>query len=311
MENTVSYTKEELLKIKGDPPIEGFREFWMKQYDAARAWNGSYHIEDELWSPEPACRIYRIRFTSTDGFSIGIWISRPAESIGGHLMIHGYGHVPTPPVTAPRDRTIVHPCLRGLGLSQCRKIPWESGEHAAYGFDDPENYVITGGVRDLWISLSILIDMFPDTAENILCSGISLGGGMGALAIPWDDRIHYGELDIPSLGGRIALDIPAIPGTARHTRNSLATASGKGMRIIDLCNASSAAGAIRVPTLITPALMDETVPPPEQFAVANSIPEKYRIMRIKDVGHADPTERDMALEKELAEIRSGFAAHCI
>ena len=195
------------------------------------------------------------------------------------------------------------PCVRGLGLSQCKEIPWKTGDHARFGCESPERYVITCGVRDLWIALTILIDMFPDTADNILCSGGSLGGAMGTLCIPWDDRIHYGNLNVPTLGGRIMLQCPGKPGTPGESRRQMALSGAEGMRIIDLCNASAAAQFIRVPTIVTPALHDETVPPPGQFAVANSIPEEYRIMRIREVGHAPPTEADQVMEAELKELR--------
>lgn len=297
------FTVEQLLKIKGDTPVEGFREFWMAQYAAARAWKKEYRVEEELWSPDPTCRIYRVSFTSTDGFVIGMWIARPEGSIGGELVAHGYGNPAVPPVAAKSGRTIAFPCVRGLGLSQCKEIPWRLAEHAAYGFDDPERYVITGGVRDLWIALTIMIDMFPDTAENIVCSGGSLGGAMGAMAIPWDERIHYGDLNVPTLGGRIMLECPTTPDTPGNTRVQKALAGKEGMRIIDFCNSSAAAQFIRVPTIITPALKDNSVPPPGQFAVANSIPEQYRIMRIRELGHAAATEKDAAMEAELSEIR--------
>lgn len=296
-------TKEELLRIKGDTPVDGFKEFWTAQYAAARSWKKSYHIEKELWSPEPGCRIYQIRFTSIDGFSIGMWIARPEDSSGGTLFAHGYGNPATPPAPAKGGRTIVSPCVRGLGLSQCKEIPWQPGAHAGYGFDAPEHYVITGGVRDLWIALTIMLDMFPDTAENIVCRGSSLGGAMGAMAIPWDERIHYGDLSVPTLGGRIALDSPTAPGSPGCTRREHALASEENMRIIDFCNAAAAAQFIRVPTIVTPALKDNVVPPSGQFAVANSIPEKYRIMRIREVGHAAATEADTHLETELSELR--------
>ena len=133
--------------------------------------------------------------------------------------------------------------------------------------------------------------------------GGSLGGGMGAMCIPWDKRIHYGDLDVPTLGGRIVLNYPCPPQTPGETRRQKALESEEGMRIIDFCNASAAAQFIRVPTLITPALSDPSVPPPGQFAVANSIPEEFRIMRIKEAGHAAPTEADKAMATELAEIR--------
>ena len=83
MSEKCCFAREELLEIRAEKPIDGFQEFWQAQYAAARAWKCEYHIEKELWSPEPGGKVYQIRFTSIDGFSIGMWLSRPAESIGG------------------------------------------------------------------------------------------------------------------------------------------------------------------------------------------------------------------------------------
>ena len=146
--------------------------------------------------------------------------------------------------------------------------------------------------------------MFPDVKENIVCSGGSLGGAMGAMCTAWDPRIKAAELNVPTLGGRITLDYPGNEGDPSYTRVSLAKASEQGMRTFDLCSAASAARYIRVPVLVTPALSDHNVPPPGQFAVANSIPEEYRILRIREVGHHAPTEADQLLEEnELEPIR--------
>ena len=304
MSEVKSWSREELLQIKGDTPVAGFKEFWQKQYSAAREWKCAYTVERELWTPSADCRIYQIRFTSIDGFSIGMWLSRPAVSTGGAISAHGYGNPSVPPLPVSPGRTIAMPCVRGLGLSQCKEIPWQTWEHAAYGFHDPEKYVITAGVRDLWIALTIMIDMFPDTANNILCNGSSLGGGMGAMCIPWDERIHYGELNVPTLGGRILLDYPMPPNTPGETRRQKALESPEGMKIIDFCNGSAAAQFIKVPTIVTPALCDKVVPPPGQFAIANSIPEPYRHLYIREVGHGPATEKDLLLAETLAELRT-------
>ena len=127
---------------------------------------------------------------------------------------------------------------------------------------------------------------------------------MSAMCIPWDERIHYGELNVPTLGGRILLDYPVAPGTPGATRREKALESPEGMKIIDFCNASAAAQFIRVPTIVTPALNDSVVPPPGQFAVANSIQEPYRHMYIREVGHGPATEKDRNMLESLAELRS-------
>ena len=304
LEHTCGFTKEQLLAVRGEEPVQGFEAFWRKQYERATTCKLDYTVEGKVWSPNPGTTIYKVSFIACDGFRIGMWICRPDVSLGGQIIAHGYGNPAVPDAGRSPGLTIAMPCVPGLGLSQCEEIPWQGRYHAAYGFHDPEKYVLIAGVRNLWTAISIMIDMFPDVKENIVCSGGSLGGAMGAMCTAWDPRIKAAELNVPTLGGRITLDYPGNEDDPSYTRVSLAKASEQGMRTFDLCSAASAARYIRVPVLVTPALSDHNVPPPGQFAVANSIPEEYRILRIREVGHHAPTEADQLLEEnELEPIR--------
>ena len=298
-----SYTEKQLLAIRGEEPVQGFEEFWRKQYERAVNCKLDYTVEGEVWSPYSNIKIYRVSFISCDGFKIGMWVSRPEKSCGGHINIHGYTNEIRP--HAPQDLSLstAVPCVPGLGISMCKEVPWQLQYHAAYGFEDPEKYVIISGVRNIWMSISILIDMFPDVKDNITCSGGSLGGAMGALSVPWDARIKAAELSVPTLGGRIMMEYLGKPTDPSYVRAMKAQESESNMRTFDLCNAASAARYIRVPVLVTPAICDNNVPPPGQFAVANSIPEECRILRIREVGHAAPSPKDVEMEKELQEIR--------
>ncbi len=303
-DGTCGYTKEQLLEVRGDIPVPGYEEFWREQYRRATECKLDYTVEGKVWSPAPGTTVYKVSFTACDGFRIGMWICRPDVSRGGMIIAHGYGNPATPAISENPGLTTAMPCVPGLGLSQCEEIPWQSGQHAAYGFDDPEKYVLIAGVRNLWTAVSIMIDMFPDVKDNIVCSGGSLGGAMGALCTAWDHRIKAVELNVPTLGGRIMLQYPGSEGDPSHTRATMAKSSETGMRVFDLCSASAAASFIRVPALLTPALCDTNVPPPGQFAVANSVPEEYRILRIREVGHHAPTEADRLMEEnELKAIR--------
>ena len=303
LKNSCNFTKEQFLEIKGEEPLQDFETFWRAQYERAVDSKLDYKVEHEVWSPVPDVKIYKVSFVSCDGFKIGMWVSRPEKSCGGHIVMHGYGNDVRPCVKQDFPLTTAVPSVPGLGISMCREIPWQPQHHAAYGFEDPEKYVLVSGVRNVWTSISILIDMFPDVKENISCSGSSLGGGMGAIAVPWDSRIKAAELSVPTLGGRIMLEYLNNPTSPAYTRAMKAKESENNMRTLDLCNAASAARYIRVPVLVTPALCDNVVPPAGQFAVANSIPEEFKILRIRDVGHAAPTQKDIELENELRQIR--------
>lgn len=300
---TCGYTRERLLAVKGTAPTDEFIAFWRKTYDLTMNAELDYQPEGEVWSPDENVKIYRVRFRNWDDVEIVTWIARPAHSTGGLLIGQGYGNMATPPTGTDPGLTIVLPNIRGLGFSQHKDIPWEPGKHAGYGIESKETYVIRGCVSDLWMAARVMIDMFPDTADALYYQGGSLGGGMGALAVAFDPRIKAAYLNVPTLGGKIQFEFPASEGDPAYTRQYHALNVPGGMELFSYFDASAAAHLIKVPTLVTPALFDPSVPPPAQFAVANSIPEEYRIMRIRDVGHFAATDRDKELEKELEKIR--------
>ena len=304
---TYGFTEGQLLRIKTDDPRpDDFADFWRNLYRKAVSFPPSYHVEDELWSPNPRSKIYRVRFRTFDGFSIGMWVVRPEHSSGGLLVGQGYCHMVTPPAGECEDMTVALPNIRGLGLSQCGKIPWEISKHCIYGIDDKEKFVITGAVIDLWTALSVAADMFPDTKENWNYSGGSLGGGLGAIGMPWDARVKSAELNIPTLAGpyQFQFQLLASPDDPAAIRARCAFADPKAMESIYYCNAVTAASYFNIPVLMTPARFDPSNPPPAQFAIANAIPKDKLILRIRDTGHFTPTDNDKnILEPELEKIR--------
>lgn len=300
------YSLDELLKIQAPPPPEDFADFWQETYRLATAKTPEYRIEKELWSPDPNSKILQIRFTSYDGFDIGLWIARPAESTGGLVIGHGYGNPATPPTTKSPGLTVAMPCLRGLGISQCAEIPWDCGRHAGYGIQSRETYVVRGAVTDIWQATSVLADLFPDTAGNLNYSGGSLGGGLGAILLPWDGRFKAGEINVPTLAGPMQFAFATSEGNPAHTRRMAALSDPACRKALAYFDGASAARRIGIPVLVTPALSDHSNPPPAQFAIANAIPADCRILRVREVGHRAPTPKDVELEKELAAIREAL-----
>lgn len=300
---TFGYSPEDLLKVEAPPPPADFDDFWKGLYAKATAHVPTYKVEKEVWSPDPKVKISQIRFTNYDGVEIGMWIARPEKSTGGLLIGQGYGNPATPPTASNPGLTVCLPCIRGLGLSQCAEIPWEPGAHAGYGIKSRDTYVIGGAITDLWAAASVMIDMFPDVADNLNYSGGSLGGGMGVLMLPWDRRFRAGEINVPTLAGpmQFAFDVKGDgPGS---TRRSKALSDPDCMKALSYYDGVAAAKRLRIPVLITPALSDHSNPPPAQFAIANAIPEEWRTMRIREVGHRAPTAKDTELNKELDALR--------
>lgn len=299
---TFGYTQEDLLKVMNPEPPEDFERFWRELHEKVLSAPLDYEVEREIWSPEPHTKILLVRYRTYDGLSLRMWIARPEHSAGGMVIGQGYGNMSMPCTTKDHSVTYALPNLRGLGFSQCATIPWDTAKHSLHGIEHKETYVITGAIADLWTATSVLTDLFPDTASRLGYRGGSLGGGMGPLVTAWDSRFHAAEINVPNFGGAISYTCALNPGDPGEQRRQfvLAHPESDTMTYID---ASAAARFLRIPVLITPALFDPSNPPPGQFAVANAIPEKYRILKIREVGHFPATDKDKELENELNTIR--------
>lgn len=178
-------------------------------------------------------------------------------------------------------------CFRGMSRSARPPISTEAVWHVLHDIDKPERYIIGGCVEDLWVAVSVLELLYPRIAGRIGYSGVSFGGGIGGLAIPWDDRIDRGHLSLPTFGHQeLRLTLPSI-GSAASVQAYQAQ-HGNALPTLRLHDSAVAARHIKVPMLMSVALFDPAVAPPCQFAVANALaPAKYNEKFILDAGHFD------------------------
>jgi len=295
---TNGFTLDQLRAIRGPEEPEGFREFWEENYRLAMSMKPTWFIERELWSPNPGERIYRLRVKNWDNTEFVMTVARPEKSRGGLVMGQGYGN-PAGPAVSQYGLTTAFACVRGLGLSQCKDIPWDPSKHVMHGIGSKETYILRGVITDEWMAASVLLDMFPDTADNLNYSGGSMGGGMGALLLPWDNRFKAAYLNVPTFGAEIRFDYQS-NGSGEACRQYILD-HPEARKVLAWFDASAAAKYIRIPVCAAPAVFDPVVAPVGQFSVVNAIPEKYRTVLVRDVGHFPPTEHDRELEERLAD----------
>lgn len=157
-----------------------------------------------------------------------------------------------------------------------------------------------GCVDDLWLAVSAMLLLFPATCGHIGYAGMSFGGGIGAMALPWEPRIQRAHLNVPSFGNHpVRLQLPtvgsgaAVQGYQQQHGNVLAT--------LQYYDAASAARFIRQPVHVAAALFDPAVAPPGQFAIYNALSEpKY--LFVLEAGHFSyphQAKQEQALLKEL------------
>ncbi len=292
-----SLSLPELLALTPPPEPSDFADFWRQTY--AEALSVDLSIDSRpIPCPHPAISLHEIEFNSLDGVRIGGWLTVPvsdAPITRGVVVGHGYGgraeppdgNLPGPPAVA------IYPCARGFHRSSHDHIPGNSGRHVLHGITRRETYSHRGSAADLWCAASALLRLFPSVAPRLDYSGGSFGGGIGALAIPWDSRFRRAWLDVPSFGNHpLRLQIPC-------------TGSGESVRLYHLehpeifevlryFDSANAASHFTIPVFVSAALRDPTVPPAGQFSVYNAI-KSPRELFVRTAGHPSTDEDNSRL----------------
>lgn len=308
---TYGMTLDDLRAIVPPDAPGGFDAFWQKRYKRALAVDPKPALSGSKLT-HPAWQVLDITYVSTGGIEIGGWLLLPRDGPvrRGLVVGHGYGGRDAPDFDLPVEETaILFPCFRGMSKSAHPPIPPDAPGHVLHNIERPDDYVIGGCVEDLWLAVSTLLALYPWLAGAIGYIGGSFGGGIGALAIPFDPRIDRGHLIVPTFGDRKSwLTLPTV-GSADSVQTYAKTHPDpfENLRLFD---AAIAATRITVPMLVAPALFDPAVAPPCQFAVANALPaSKYNEIFILDAGHFDypgMTEQNFALRQK---VRGFFRVH--
>lgn len=267
-----------------------FVRFWQFTYDKAR--RIPLRVERRpVKSPDPQFKMYEVEFDSWDGVRIGGWITVPAKGRfeRGLVVGHGYGGRSAPEFDLPPPAAAtIFPCARGFNRSASREIPGEANRHVLHGIENRETYVHRGCAADLWAAASALIELYPETARRLDYFGSSFGGGIGALALPWDNRFHRAFLDVPSFGlHTIRLDCPCV-GSGEAVRTYFKT-HPEVREVLNYYDAGMAARLIKIPVMVAAAVFDPAVPPPGQFAVYNGLsgPKELFVKRAAHFAYPD------------------------
>ncbi len=307
-------TLDELMAVPAPPVPDGFADFWRARYVEAR----EVVTDPELGPLEDerdGVRIHGVTYTSVGGVRLGGWLALPVEGPAaepvrhGFVIGHGYGGRQDPgtdvPLPLPSSAAIL-PCVRGTGArGLVAGIPEVSAEHVLHGIESRDTYVIGDCVADLWCAASALGELVPGLAGTgrLGYLGESFGGGLGALALPWDDRFAAAQLTVPTFGNHpLRLTLPCA-GSGESVRGYHLRHPGV-VDVLRYFDAATAAEFVGQPTLVAAALFDPSVPPPGQFAVYNALAGERELL-VLPAGHFEyeGLARD---EAGLVEARRGF-----
>lgn len=293
------YDLEALHKVEAPLPPDDFVAFWQALCRDARAVQ-PLPVSREIHSPVADLRLFEIEFTSRDSCRIGGWLTLPRSGPvrRGVVVGHGYGGRDGPDLKLPmRDAAAIFPCARGMSRSAHPRVPADANRHVVCGIHDRRSYVLGGCAADtVWCAASALHELVPETMARLDYMGISFGGGIGALALPWDERFASGHLNVPTFGNHpLRLTLPCVgSGEAiRHYHRHC----GDVLGVLRYFDAASAARHLHIPMHLAPALFDPAVPPPGQFAICNATagPRQLFVLQAGHYEHAGKADEDQRL----------------
>ena len=299
---------EALLRIVGPEGPKDFATFWKKAYAEAMEVVPRPEIVD-TGTDALGWRQFDLRYRSTEGFEIGGWLLAPTDGVvrRGFVIGHGYGgrdgadfHLPF------REAALLFPCFRGLSRSARGSISQDARWHVLHDLDKRDRYIHRGCAQDVWTAVSALLRLFPQTKGHIGYMGISFGGGIGALALPWDTRIRRAHLNVPSSGNQpVRLALPTT-GAAASMQEFSKRFKGDLLTTLLYYDSAVAARRIHVPVHCACALFDPVVPPPGQFSVYNALsgPKELYVL---EAGHFDYPRRARQEQELIASLLRFFA----
>ncbi len=304
---TYGYDLSDLLAVEPPAPPADLDRFWSARYDAAMAVDPAprFTLSRQQHARWQMLDLY---YRSTDDMTIGGWLLVPRDrpAVRGLVVGHGYGGRDGPDTHLPvEDAALLFPCFRGLSRSARHPISQDPNWHVLHDIDKRDRYILGGCVEDLWLGVSALLTLFPWLEGRIGYAGISFGGGIGALAIPWDQRIARGHLNLPTFGHhRLRLTLPSVGSVAAVQR--FHRHHPEVMKTLAYYDAAATAQRVKVPMHVAAALLDPMVPPPGQFAVYNAVASRKQLFTLS-AGHIDYVAAHQEEAALLAELRDFFA----
>lgn len=245
------------------------------------------HVSD--LESTPMHRASEIRFDSSAAEQVTAFLLVPhtPSSIRRGLVVgHGYGGREGPDLDrVPADTAAIFPCAPGMHPGTPSRFPSAADVHVLAGISRRETYAHRFAAADIWRAATVLLEIAPSAADALDYSGESFGGGVGAMALPWDARFRRASLDVPSFGDHAVRLSRPCTGSGEAVRRHLRV-HPEDRAVLDYFDAATAARRLRIPVHVAAAVLDPAVDPRGQFAVYHALTGPRRLT-VRAQGHLD------------------------
>ncbi|MEF3403005.1 acetylxylan esterase [Agromyces sp. CCNWLW203] len=288
-EELTEYSLTELLT----PPVQAeeaadYDDFWRGTFDAFGTGPVAWETARDLDSTETHA-VSEIRFDSSAGEHAVAFLVVPHDAAAvqrGLVIGHGYGGRTAPDLEqVPADTAAIFPAAPGTAPNTGSRFPALPDEHVLAGIAHRDTYSHRFAAADVWRAATVLLDGAPAAAAALDFSGGSFGGGIGAMALPWDARFRRASLDVPSFGHHAIRLTRRCTGSGEAVRQHVQR-HPEARSVLGYFDAAVAARRIGIPTHVAAAVLDPAVDPRGQFAVFHALSAPKRLT-VRPNGHLD------------------------
>ncbi|WP_223628399.1 acetylxylan esterase [Microbacterium sp. EST19A] len=277
------------------PEPAGFDEFWHATFTEFGTGPVDWRLVDDRASTA-SHRITEIAFDSSAGEQAVAYVMVPhvAASVRRGLVVgHGYGGRDAPDVDiVAADTAAIFPCAPGLSPGAPSRFPAAPSAHVLAGIAHRDTYSHRFAAADLWRAATVLLDIAPEAVAALDYSGSSFGGGIGAMALPWDPRFRRASLDVPSFGNHAVRLTRRCTGSGEAVRQHLRRHPDDRL-VLDYFDAAIAARRLRLPVHVSAAVLDPAVDPRGQFAIYHALTGPRRLS-VRANGHLEGSAGEQA-----------------
>ncbi len=297
------YSLAQLLAITPPKEPKDFDSFWQSRYQKALSLTPEPHIK-LIHKDKFGWHVFILTYPSTDNVIIQAWLLVPTSGLikRGFIIGHGYGGRTEPDYHLSfKEAALLFPCFRGLALSAQEPFSSVPYWHVLHAINQKEIYVLGGCVEDLWLSVSVMLTLFPQTAGHLGYLGISFGGGIGVLALAYESRISKAHFNVPSFGHQsLRIKLPS-NGSAHSVQLFYCQHKKMTLKVLRYYDAAIAAKRIVQPIHCALATFDPCVAPPGQFAIYNALASEKHLFVLEAGHHSYPNQAQQETEL-LAEL---------
>lgn len=288
-EEMTEYSLGALMTAPPAPEGPGdFDAFWLSTFAEFGTGAVSWRHTRDLTATDTH-RVSEIHFDSSAAERAVAYLlvpHSPSSARRGLVVGHGYGGRSAPDLDrVPADTAAIFPCAPGTHAGTHSRFPSSPDEHVLAGITHRDTYSHRFAAADIWRAATVLLEIAPSVTDALDFSGGSFGGGIGAMALPWDTRFRRAVLDVPSFGNHSIRLTRHCTGSGEAVRQHL-RAHPDARAVVDYFDAATAARRVHIPALVIAAVLDPAVDPRGQFSVYHALSGPRRLS-VRAAGHLD------------------------